>query len=130
MNLKLVREIKTPTITLGHLEAGKMVLMTCEDPVRDHKIPGVTAIPYGRYKVIINFSNRFKKHLPLLLDVPGFSGVRIHSGNGPEDTEGCILVGTTRTKAGVANSRYAMSLLMTLLEKTIEQGENIYIEVA
>lgn len=129
MKMVLTREVKAPTLTLGKLEVGKLSLMTCEDAVRDHKIPGITAIPEGIYKVIVNFSQRFQKFLPLLLDVPNFSGIRIHSGNTTEDTEGCVLVGTTRTKGGVANSRYAMSLLMEELQKAIDLGDNVFIEI-
>lgn len=77
----LTRDVKAPTFTLGKLEVGKYLYHTCEDAVRDVKIPGKTAIPAGEYKVIITFSNRFQKHLPLLLDVPNFTGVRIHAGN-------------------------------------------------
>jgi len=102
--------------------------MTCEDAVRPVKVPGITAIPTGRYKLIVNFSQRFQKFLPLLLDVPNYSGVRIHSGNTAADTEGCVLLGTSRTKGGVTNSRYAMSLFMDKLEK--DRGREIYIEVA
>jgi len=129
MKMILTREIKAPTFTLGKLQVGKLELNTCEDAIRDHKIAGITAIPEGTYKIIVNFSQRFQKHLPLLLDVPNFSGVRIHSGNTAVDTEGCILVGTTRTKGGVANSRYAMGLLMEEMQKAIDLGDNVWIEI-
>lgn len=80
--MKLTREVFSPEFTLGKLVINSLVLFTCEDTVRDGpKIPGATAIPAGKYKVVITFSNRFQRHLPLLLDVPGFSGIRIHSGN-------------------------------------------------
>ena len=67
------------------------------------------------YKVIINMSSRFKKEMPLLLNVPAFEGIRIHSGNTSEDTEGCIIVGMTRTLSGVAMSRIAYTKLMEKL---------------
>lgn len=127
--MQLTRDIKTPTMTLGKLTAGNLILMTCEDAIREIKIPGITCIPAGRYKVIISFSQRFQKPLPLLLDVPNFSGVRIHSGNTPLDTEGCILVGTARTKEGVSNSRLALGLLMDYMEAEMQGGKDVWIEI-
>lgn len=129
MNITLFRDVKTPTMTLGKLTAGNLVLFTVEDAIREVKIPGLTCIPGRRYKVIVSFSNRFQKPLPLLLDVPGFSGVRIHSGNIAADTEGCILVGTARTKTGASNSRYAMSLLMDNMETARKAGKDIWLDI-
>lgn len=129
MKLVLRRDVRTPSFTLGKLQCGKYELFTCEDAIREVKIPSITAIPFGIYKVIVSFSQRFQKHLPLLLDVPNFSGVRIHSGNTDKDTEGCILVGTTRGKGGVGNSRYAMSLVMDEFEKARIANDNVFIEI-
>lgn len=138
MKLLLERDIKTPTFTLGKLYVdGQFKFYTCEDairekpgvPVEEWKIPAQTAIPKGTYRVIITFSNRFQKHLPLLLDVPGFKGIRIHSGNTEKDTEGCILVGTGRSNGAVTNSRLAMSVLMPMLENTLGTREIVTIEV-
>ena len=80
MELTLKRDILADGYTLGLLSVdGKHYCYTVEDKVREGvKIPGKTAVPYGRYKVIVNMSNRFKKLMPLLIDVPGFEGVRIH----------------------------------------------------
>jgi hypothetical protein len=61
--------------------------------VKSWKVPGRTAIPFGRYQVIVDFSEHFKKEMAHILRVPGFDGVRMHSGLKPQDTEGCVLVG-------------------------------------
>jgi hypothetical protein len=90
---------------------------TLEDIERPVKIKGETAIPKGTYKVIINESNRFKRQLPLLLNVPEFEGVRIHSGNTNHDTEGCILVGQTRHKEFIGKSRKAFDKLFKKMQK-------------
>ena len=118
MELTLKRDILADGYTLGLLSVdGKPYCYTVEDKVREGvKIPGKTAIPYGRYKVIVNMSNRFKKLMPLLIDVPGFEGVRIHSGNTAEDTEGCIIVGKVRTEKGVRDSRDVAKQLTELLK--------------
>lgn len=118
MELTLKRDILADGYTLGLLSVdGKHYCYTVEDKVREGvKIPGKTAVPYGRYKVIVNMSNRFKKLMPLLIDVPGFEGVRIHSGNTAEDTEGCIIVGKVRTEKGVRDSRDVAQQLTELLK--------------
>ena len=120
MKIKVKRLHRTDKSTIGELYInGKFECYTLEDVERDVKIDGKTAIPKGTYKVIINQSNRFKRLLPLLLDVPNYAGVRIHSGNTAEDTEGCILVGKTRSLDFVGSSREAFTKLFEkmLLEK-------------
>lgn len=138
MNLTLTRDMFNPEYTMGKLTYGVTTIYTCEDTLRgdgnvatvdDWKRPGVTCIPYGTYKVIISFSQRFQKPLPLLLDVPGFSGVRIHSGNTPADTEGCILVGTGRSNGSITNSRVAFTALFEAMEAALANGENICLNI-
>lgn len=90
-----------------------------EDAIRDEKIYGITAIPRGTYKVIINKSIRFKKLMPLLLDVPNFEGVRIHSGNSEKDSLACLIVGQQGYllgKRAVLNSRATFDKLMKRLK--------------
>lgn len=138
MKMTLKRDVFAPKFTLGTLTCGSFTFQTLEDKVREidgvpvekWKVYGETAIPRGTYKVIVNMSNRFKKKLPLLLDVPGFKGIRIHSGNTEADTEGCILVGTERRNGKIMNSRYAMMILNDTLMTALGRGENITIEIS
>lgn len=100
-----------------------------DEPVEQWKVPHETAIPYGTYKLVINHSQRFNRDLPLLLDVPGFSGVRIHSGNTSQDTEGCLLVGRTKGDEFVGESRAAFGLLFPKLVAAIDAGDEITVQV-
>lgn len=131
MNLKILRETFNKDCTIGKLYVnGFFQCFTLEDVCREDtpgtwtqslKVHAKTAIPYGTYKVVVDFSQRFQKNLPHLLDVPDFVGVRIHSGNTDKDTEGCILVGEAKAANNVAigNSRAAMAeLMLTLLKAT------------
>ena len=142
MELRLVRESQAEkegsTHTHGDLYIdGVWECYTLEDPVREipgrpvseWKIPGKTAIPYGRYRVVLSRSPRFKKVLPELLKVPGYTGVRIHAGNTAEHTEGCVLVGQRRIKAAVLDSQDAMIELMASLSAVIDYGEQVWITI-
>lgn len=97
------------------------------------KVKAHTCIPRGEYELVITFSNRFKRELPLLKDVPQFEGIRIHPGNTHDDTEGCILVGSSwfDTNSGPAlnNSRATFDKLFELLEAAYDSGEPITVEV-
>lgn len=99
------------------------------EEIRKYKIPGETAIPRGIYEVRITYSPRFRKKLPLLIDVPGFEGVRIHSGNHASDTEGCLLPGVNDVVGRVSNSRFWASYLQSLIQAASDRGERIYIEI-
>ena len=130
MKLKLTRDIFGNDYTLGKLSINEeFICYTCEDKVRPKKIWGETAIPAGNYQLSLTWSNRFKKVLPLLKNVPGFEGIRIHAGNTSADTEGCILVGLSRTTNGVAESRKAMELLMPRLKQAWDDEHIIEIEI-
>lgn len=107
--LKLVRKWFTDNTTIGDLFIdGTWKCYILEDKFRDpdgsgnteadEKIMHHTAIPYGTYEIIISYSNRFKKHLPLLLNVPHFKGIRMHPGNDKDDTSGCLLPGIDKTE--------------------------------
>lgn len=134
MEIRVERIALRPTYTIGRLYInGKYTCDTLEDKVRDlkrePKVQGKTAIPEGKYLVRLTYSNRFKKVLPLLVDVPYFEGVRIHSGNDEDDTEGCILVGKNKEKGKVLESRVTMTSLMYDLQQAHNRNEKIEIEV-
>lgn len=107
---------------------------TLEDRVRTGpKVKGETAIPVGEYEILLTWSPRFKTILPLLIDVPGFDGIRIHPGNTADDTEGCLLVGEkVITHAGLpflTHSRRAFERLFARLEDASKKREKLIIEV-
>lgn len=87
------------------------------------KIAGQTAIPYGRYEVIINWSNKFQCPMPLLLNVPDYEGVRIHAGNTDRDTEGCVLVGSTQGKDFIGNSKSTFKSLFPIIREALKVGK-------
>lgn len=138
MNIHVVRDIKSKLLTSGSLYInGFFECYTLEDAVRDlgencqGKQYGITAIPAGEYPLILSFSNRFQKYMPEILNVPCFKGIRIHSGNKPEDSEGCLLAGTNRTKDGLivgGTSRPAFESLMRKL-RIAEKREKIMITI-
>lgn len=103
------------------------------DSIAKEKIHGRSAIPTGRYQVKITYSNRFRKQLPILMDVSGFAGIRIHSGNRHVDTEGCLLPGMTYWKDGldyvVGTSRTACERLQSAIAKALGEGEEVWIVV-
>ena len=118
MKIQIKRLHKTENSTIGEMTIdGVFECYTLEDRERDVKIKSETAIKKGTYKVIINHSNRFKRLLPLLLNVPEFEGVRIHAGNSNHDTEGCILVGKTRSFDYIGQSRKAFNSLFEKMQK-------------
>jgi len=107
---------------------GKFECFTLEDIVRRPgvKVYGQTAIPAGTYQVIINWSPRFQRQLPLLINVPRFDGIRIHTGNKAADTDGCILVGDSPTPGWLGQSKVAFDRLFAKLQAT---SETITIEI-
>lgn len=128
--MHLKRRYLMPDYTIGSLLVdGDYFCDTLEDAVRDTKIPGRTAIPAGRYRVIVNHSPRFGRELPRLLDVPGFEGILIHRGNTAEDTAGCILLGENREPGKVVNSGHYEIMLTQQLKEAQANGEEIWIEI-
>jgi len=137
MKLKLTRDIFSDSYTLGNLSVdGKELFVTVEDRDRkleagEVKVPKETAIPRGTYKIDITFSPKYQKKVPILLNVPGFTGIRIHSGNDKDDTEGCIIVGMSRNErtGWISESRKAISILYPMLFEAHDKGEPITMEI-
>jgi len=136
MNLIVKRHTFTSQSTIGDLLInGGYFCHTLEptmreiegEPVEDWKIPGKTAVPVGTYKVVINFSEHFQKNLPEVLAIPGFEGVRIHAGNFPSSTEGCVLVGYKEGKDEVLESQKALDDLLIKMNAAIKNKESISI---
>ncbi len=131
MELRVERTDFTPKSTIGDLFIDSVwECHTLEDAVRGPgiKISGQTAIPQGRYEVTIDRSIRFKRMMPHILNVPGFEGIRIHAGNDAKDTEGCPLLGYTKAKDFVGNSRLAFNRFFDILYEALIH-EKVYITV-
>ena len=98
-----------------------------------YKIKGKSAIPEGRYAVVISYSPKFKQWLPLLLGGPEFnkkwSGIRIHAGNSAKDTQGCILVGENKEVGKVLNSRKWLYELKRLIVEAKDRGEAVWLTI-
>ena len=129
MRIELVRIAFKSTYTIGKLYVdGKYFSDVLEDVDRGldssmseseilkKKVKGQTAIPTGHYVINITYSPKYKRMMPLLLDVKGFSGIRIHSGNSSKDTEGCLLVGKNKKVGMVLESRDTYQRLFKMME--------------
>lgn len=129
MDLRLARDPSVGDETLGRLFVNDVFeCFSLEDVVRvGPKVVHETAIPAGRYRVIITRSARFARMLPLVCDVPGFSGIRIHAGNTNDDTSGCILVGQSTRDIG--SSRAALTVLQPKLAQALARGEDCWITI-
>ena len=151
MELILERIAKRKTYTIGRLYIQRRVddeylagtenqyfCDTLEPTWRDYehggyKVKGRSAIPEGRYAVVISFSPKFKQWLPILLGGPEFNskwqGVRIHAGNCSEDTEGCILVGKNREVGKVLDSRIWVHRLKQKIVEAKGRGEAVWLTI-
>lgn len=139
MELLLERKYLKSNYTIGKLYInGKFFCNTLEDCVRDinkngtfdcgeFKIKGHTAIPYGKYEINITYSPKFRRDLPLLLNVPFFEGIRIHRGNTHKDSSGCILVGENTKKGMVLNSTKYELEIIKLIKDALKRKEDVFI---
>lgn len=143
MNITLTRAIFNATCTIGKLKipSAEFECYVLEDFDRDlyqqtplhdivrAKVFGATCIPYGTYEVAITWSNRFKRLMPQIMEVPGFSGIRIHSGNTAEDTEGCLLPGTEFKEDSVRFSRVAYANLFPIMQDACSK-EKVFLTIS
>ena len=142
MELRLERKYRNNNYCIDKLYInGKYFSDALEDPdrgltdtmsleeIKKIKIKGNTCIPYGTYNVTITYSPRFKKNLPLLNNVKGFDGIRIHSGNKPQDTEGCLLPGFNKVKGQVIDSRVTTDKLIAQIQQALNKGEKVTITI-
>lgn len=146
MEITLQPRIRTEKSTISDLSIdGVFECLILEDKDRDIysvdsiekinkiKVHGETAIPYGRYQIVVTKSNRFSAmrghdvYLPLLLKVPGFEGIRIHTGNKPADTEGCLLPGKEHQMDNVTHSTEAWTALNDKINAALKKGEQVWI---
>jgi len=95
------------------------------------KVPKQTAIPYGRYQVVIDKSDRFQRMMPHILDVPDFTGIRIHILNTPVETEGCPGIGLQYEVGShnILKSKLAFDDFFPKLESGLLDGD-VWIEVS
>ena len=143
MEIVVRRETRTSRSTIGRLTVvgQQFNCFTLEDQdrglgqkmpideINKAKVFGQTAIPSGRYQVIIDFSQHFGKDMPHVLNVPGYQGIRIHSGNTPADTDGCIILGFQAGVDTVWESREAYTNFYPLLKQAIDKGDTVYLTI-
>lgn len=130
MVIKIKRHWFTNVSTIGVVEVdGINCGFSLEDVARAEgvKIPGKTAIPAGEYPGTIDFSQRFLKPMPHILDVSNFTGVRIHKGNTSADTEGCVIVGLNKGNDLVYNCAPTFDFIFNKMQEAIKKGEKISI---
>ena len=135
MLCELVRDDAHPLRTFGKwFVDGVYLAETLEDTDRHLeaggvKVPGKTAIPRGRYRMRLSISARFRKVMPEIYPVPGFSGVRAHGGNTEANTEGCPLLGAVREATRISNCAGVNQRLINLMEAAEARGEEIWLDV-
>lgn len=141
MELKLHRKYIKKDYCIGNLYIdGQFFCNTLEDQNRDlnkngkfdgleKKVAGETCIPFGRYEVVVSMSPKFKRELPLLLNVPEFEGIRIHRGNTIKDTAGCILVGENKEVGKVLNSSHYEIKITEMIKQATLGGSKCFITI-
>ena len=142
MELKLERKYRSNNYCIDKLYInGKYFSDALEDPdrgltdsmsleeIKRIKVKGNTCIPYGTYNVTITYSPRFKRNLPLINNVKGFEGIRVHNGNTPQDSSGCVLLGFNKIKGQVINSKDTVNKFIDIVQKVLNKGEKVTITI-
>ena len=141
MELLLERKYLKSNYTISNLSVnGKFYCNVIEDVVRDFnkngtfdcgefKISGHTAIPYGEYEIKVTYSPKFKRELPLLLDVKHFEGIRIHRGNTEKDSSGCLIPGENKKKGMILNSTKYELELTKMIKECNNKREKVTIKI-
>ena len=141
MELEVIRKWLKDSYTIGKLKIdGVYFCDTLEDRVRDlqdynhdgkfeNKVYGETAIPAGRYTVIVSESPKLKRRLPLLMNVPGFEGIRIHYTATAKGVEGCIGIGKNTKPGRLENGPYYETVLIQRIDEAVKNREEIFITI-
>jgi len=145
LELEILRKYFNDKYTIGRFFADQVRLCdTLEDKVRElhdinhdgdfddegeGKIYGQTAIPCGRYQVIVTMSPKLKRRLPMIMNVLGFTGIRIHGGKNADWSEGCPLVGENKIKGGLINYKYWETYIVQLIDKATKEGKKTFITI-
>lgn len=143
MEILIDRKWKKNSYTIGKLYInGEYFCETLEDTdrgltsemsiteIKNKKVYGRTCIPSGLYTILYTYSPKYRRLMPLVDNVKGFSGIRIHSGNTAEDSLGCILLGFNKEKGKVLQSRDTCNKFYKLIEEAIyKKGENITLKI-
>lgn len=142
MELQLIRKYRKTNYTIGKLlinnkyfsdtledtDRGLKDSMSLEE-IKRIKVFGSTCIPYGTYKVTVTYSPKFKRNLPLINNVKGYDGIRIHSGNTNSDTSGCLLLGFNKIKGRIINSKETVDKFISIVQQAINKGEQITLNI-
>jgi hypothetical protein len=135
MHIKAHRNVFTDHTTISDVTVNDdFVCFFLEDKDRKledggEKVYGKTAIPRGFYNIVMDFSPKYQKNMPHILDVPGFEGVRIHPGNKEADTEGCLLPGMIQKDDFVEKSVIAYEKILSMMISAWEAGEKVTLEI-
>lgn len=142
MEITIIRKYKKENYTVGTmLVNGEKFCDTLEDTdrglrqdmslsqIKKLKRYGVTAIPYGTYRITVYFWPKYRRNYPMVNDVPGYTGVLIHGGATHQQTLGCPLIGENRERGKLTNCEKYVRKLTTMCEEAIKKGENVTLTI-